>query len=112
MNEFITWSPGTSLEFIEKQAILIAYRFYRGDKAVTAQSLGISVPTLDKKLAEYLEDQKKEEQRRINDQMKREEFLARSRGVASPMPVTSLSPAPVNVQVKGATAKKSGGKAL
>jgi hypothetical protein len=83
VSENITWSPGITLDDIEKQVILKAFRFYRGNKTTTAQALGVSVRTIDNKLERYqLEDSEKEksdEQRRLD----RENFLARQRGIVT-----------------------------
>lgn len=49
----INWSPGQTLEQIEKQVILQAYRFYEQNKTHTAAALGISIRTLDGRLADY-----------------------------------------------------------
>lgn len=49
----ISYQPGVTLEQIEKEIILQAIRFYGGNKTRTAQSLGISIRTLDSKLAKY-----------------------------------------------------------
>lgn len=48
------WQPGMTLASVEKQAILQAYRFFRSNKASTAQALGISVKTVENKLNQYL----------------------------------------------------------
>lgn len=53
----IAWTPGLTLEEVEKQVILKALSFYKGNKTQTAQSLEISVRTLYEKLAKYKEDQ-------------------------------------------------------
>jgi hypothetical protein len=55
------WSPGITLESIEKQVILIAFRFFRGNKTQTAQALGIAIRTLDAKLEQYQQDGKHSE---------------------------------------------------
>lgn len=80
MSELITWSPGVTLDSIEKQTILLAFRHFRGNKTTTANALGISVRTLDTKLDRYLEEGQAEKERQKNEQLKREEFLRRQRG--------------------------------
>lgn len=80
MNDMILWSPGVTLESIEKEVILRAFRHYRGNKTATANSLGIAVRTLDNKLEKYEADGKLEEERKENERHRREEFLARQRG--------------------------------
>jgi hypothetical protein len=80
MDSIIIWSPGVTIEAIEKQVILAAFRFYRGNKTATANALGIAVRTLDNKLEKYEADGKAEKERQENERIKREQFLARSRG--------------------------------
>lgn len=80
MNEMIVWSPGVTLEAIEKQVILKAFRHFRGNKTHTAQALGIAIRTLDNKLGQYLNEDKEQESRDGDERKKREAFLARCRG--------------------------------
>lgn len=47
------WQPGLSLEDIEKKALLEAFRFYHGNRTMTANSLKISQKTLYNKLLQY-----------------------------------------------------------
>lgn len=47
------WQPGMSLEDVEKEVILKAFRFYQQNKTHTAHSLGIAIRTLDAKLEKY-----------------------------------------------------------
>ena len=54
--EMLFWQPGYTLEQVEKEAIMSAYRFYHQNKTRTSQSLKISVRTLDAKLAKYEKD--------------------------------------------------------
>lgn len=49
----IIWSPGVTLEQIEKQVILKAFSFFDCNKTRTADALGIAVRTLDAKLEKY-----------------------------------------------------------
>lgn len=51
-----SWSPGVTLEQIERAAIEKAFAFYQKNKTHTANSLGISIRTLDAKLAKYHKD--------------------------------------------------------
>ncbi len=76
----IIWSPGVTLEQIEKQVIQKAYQHFRQNKTVTSNALGIAIRTLDNKLALYDEQQKELEQRDYDDRKKREEWLIKSRG--------------------------------
>jgi hypothetical protein len=76
----VTWSPGVTLAAIEKQAILAAFRHFRGNKTATANSLGIAIRTLDNKLEQYKNEAEKEEKQGNDERTKREEFLQRQRG--------------------------------
>lgn len=51
----INWQPGITLEEIEKEVILKALQFYHGNKTHTANALGISIRTIQNKLAQYSE---------------------------------------------------------
>lgn len=84
MDSQIIWSPGVTLQAIEKQVILTAFRFYRGNKTATSRALDISVKTLDNKLNQYKVDMTSEDERQINGKRQREEFLARCRGANTP----------------------------
>lgn len=76
----ILYTPGMSLEALEKQAILYAYGFYKFNKTATASSLGIAIRTLDNKLSKYLEEEQKEYERTEQERIRREEFERRARG--------------------------------
>lgn len=80
MNDHILWSPGLTLEAIEKMVILKALTHFRYNKTVTAQALGIAIRTLDNKLDKYDHDKKVEEQRDADTKRKREDFAIRERG--------------------------------
>jgi DNA-binding NtrC family response regulator len=49
----IRWTPGYTIESVEKEIIMQALSFYQGNKTQTAQALGIAIRTLDNKLAQY-----------------------------------------------------------
>jgi hypothetical protein len=49
----IHWQPGITLEEIEKQVILAALRFYSQNRTHAASALGISVRTIQNKIAKY-----------------------------------------------------------
>lgn len=82
MNGIIIWSPGVSLEDIEKQVIQRAFEHYRLNKTATAGALGISIRTLDNKLERYDADKKLEEEAFARDKQSRDHHLARSRGIS------------------------------
>lgn len=79
--EHIMWSPGVTLEAIEKQVILKAYRWYRGNKTQTAIALGISVRTLEMRLEKYGADDKSEQDSNAQDRLERARQLDRARGI-------------------------------
>lgn len=85
----INWTPGQTLEILEKQAILAAFQFYRGNKTQTSQSLGISIRTLDTKLGEYKINFDEEKDADYERRKEREQFLARSRGDRTPNYLTT-----------------------
>ncbi len=74
------WSPGVSLEDIEKQVILKAFAHYRDNKTVTANALGISIRTLDSRLDKYASDKKEQEVTDEQRRRDRENQLRRARG--------------------------------
>lgn len=47
------WSPGQTLNDIERSVILNALQYHQGNRTHTAKALGISIRTLRNKLAEY-----------------------------------------------------------
>lgn len=77
----VNWVPGITLEEMEKQCILAAFRFYRGNKTTTAQVLGIAIRTLDNKLEKYESDRKRDEDRFATDAVTNEQTLRRMRGI-------------------------------
>jgi len=79
-NEPIMWSPGTSLEQLEKMVILKAYAFYKKNKTATANSLGIAIRTLDSKLEKYELDEMIEKERQQKLEEQRRAHLVAARG--------------------------------
>lgn len=100
IGESIVWSPGTSLDEIEKQVILKAFRHFRGNKTVTSNALGISIRTLDSKLEKYGADGKSEEASNEQRRQEREIQLARARGFA---PASAPAPAVKESSQNGAS---------
>lgn len=49
----IYWTPGTTLENIEKQTILMVWNFFGQNNTRAAESLGITPRTIYNKLKEY-----------------------------------------------------------
>lgn len=78
----INWHPGVSLANLEKQAILITFRFFKGNKTQTARALDIAVRTLDAKLEQYQVQHVDEEAAKNERKRKGDEFLRRQRGLS------------------------------
>jgi len=78
--EVIYWSPGMTLEAVERQMIKKAYAHFRENRTATAAALGISVRTLYDKLEQYEADDREQEAASERRRQEREEFLSRSRG--------------------------------
>lgn len=77
---FIIWSPGLTLEALEKICIQKSYAFFKENKTKSALALNISVRTLDAKLEKYaLEDQVMKEKEE-NASRARADFAQRQRG--------------------------------
>lgn len=75
------FQPGMTLEELEKQAILCAFRFHRGNKTATSNALGIAIRTLDAKLEKY-EAEGKDRQKRLDEQKAiADDFQRRQRGL-------------------------------
>lgn len=81
MTEIIQWSPGVSLEMIEKQVILKAWHWYRGNKTQCSISLGINIRTLERKLDEYEKQETARRDQESTETIKRAEALDRARGI-------------------------------
>lgn len=79
LNE-VMWSVGMTLDALEKQVIQKAYRFFRGNKTMTSNSLGISVRTLDNKLERYEAEELVEQERKLREEERRNFLLAKARG--------------------------------
>lgn len=79
MNEVI-FNVGMRLEELEKMAILKVVNHFRGNKTTAATSLGIDRRTLDHRLERYADDEERQKERVLNDQLRREEQLSRARG--------------------------------
>lgn len=76
----VLWTPGMTLDEVERLVIEAAFRYYRGNKTATAAALGISVRTLDNKFEKYQADDDAREMAAAERQQQHEAFLARARG--------------------------------
>ena len=92
------WSPGLTLEMIEKEAILKAYNYFQKNKTQTALALGITTQTLHNKLNKYEEDQKADEQRVIEQRRREEELQRRAKGSINSFEPGPWSPTGVHVE--------------
>lgn len=75
----IVYTPGMTLEGMEKFLILAAFKFYRQNKTTTAKALGCAIRTLDTKLEKYAEEDKQLEQREIEQKRIDADWLTRQR---------------------------------
>ena len=80
----LTWSPGITLDQLERHAIEQAFRFYQGNKTQTARALDIAIRTLEVKLEKYAFDDERAKEAFETGRLQREEFQRRQRGIASP----------------------------
>lgn len=95
MKDLVIWSPGISLEQIEKQVILKALSFYHKDKVAVSNSLKISISALENKLAQYEKDAAQEAQVLSEVRSREADFQLRSRGMPVPQsnaPLSAQSP--------------------
>lgn len=69
-----------TLDMMERHVIEAAYRFHRLNKSATAAALGISVRTLDNKLAQYTKEEEGQKAAEAERVRQRTEALARARG--------------------------------
>lgn len=90
----VYWSPGMSLAVLEQCVITQAMKHYGNNKTAVANSLGISIRTLDARLEKYELDDLERAAAHADRQQQRDELLRRSRGFhPSSLAVTSgLSP--------------------
>lgn len=75
------FQPGMTLEEMNKRCILYQLEFSRGNKTQAANSLGISIRTLDSKLEEYETSAEQFRKQAEVDHDKRKSDLDRLRGV-------------------------------
>jgi len=85
MNDQIFWSPGTTLEQIEKQVILKAHAHFK-TKIATAIALGVSERTITNKLNQYDEEKRIQDEQLMNERRAREDLLLKARGMTPTMP--------------------------
>ena len=108
ISNIVHWQPGISLESMERQVILAAFRYYRGNKTATAQSLGIAIRTLDNKLEKYEADDKSAKERNDAHFNEREEFLKAQRGEKSNWKPQPIDPG-ISKSLENARARKTEG---
>lgn len=80
MDQQILWSPGMSLDALEKMVIIKAFNFYKKNKTATANSLGIAIRTLESKIERYDMEAAVEKERQLDAESRRKEQLIRARG--------------------------------
>lgn len=50
---WVTWTPGTTLDVIERRAIMECLSFHKNNRTYACKALGISLRTLRNKLSRY-----------------------------------------------------------
>lgn len=81
MQHSVFWSPGMKIDALEELVIKKAFAFYRENKTATANSLGISIRTLDNKLEKYEMSAIEETLAYESRKQDRDVQLARARGI-------------------------------
>jgi len=69
-----------TVDAVTKLLTLEAYRYWRGNKTATANSLGISVRTLETWLEKYEQDERDQQRRESEYKLEQERILQRLRG--------------------------------
>lgn len=87
----IFWAPGVTLEAIEKQVILKAYQWFRGNATQTAIALGVSEKTIRNKLEQYEHEGRKQQEFEDRELAERQRQLNRARGIAVADPEAGAS---------------------
>lgn len=98
----ITWTPGETIEDIERKIIKAALQFFRGNKTQTAQSLGIAIRTLDNKIEKYGQ----EDELKAAREKEREQEMARKRADFHALGGKALDPRPEPEQIKPPKSKE------
>lgn len=94
VGNMIIWTPGITLEQIEKQVITEAYNFCTKNSAGTAKLLNTEVDYINKKLIKYENEQIEEDRKRKEKKLLEEEFKVRSRGVRKSPDLTAAHTIP------------------
>lgn len=103
MHNMIAWTPGITLDDIERQVIEKAFNFFRYNKTATANSLGISIRTLENKLNRYRQLDFEHRRKMHEIEENRREFNARSRGLPFiPQPFADEAPEEMAPQIDDA----------
>jgi hypothetical protein len=80
----VQWTPGMTLESVERAVVVAAFRHYRSNKTMTANSLGIAIRTLDLKLEKYAADDKAGTEKEDAERKRREDWLIKQRNGYGP----------------------------
>lgn len=103
----IHWVPGVTVDGAEKEVILQALKFYKGNKTMTSNALGISIRTIDHKLERYENERRESEAlatRRLADQ---QSLLDRQRGIHRPLETRDETYGGVSVESAPASTAES-----
>lgn len=75
----LVWTPGMSLEAVEKEVILQALKYFKGNKTATYNALGIAPKTLDSKLEKYNVSAKEMKEKQDDRTTRANEWLEKQR---------------------------------
>lgn len=98
MEAQVIWTPGVTLDALERQVIVNAYQAFGRNKTATANALGISVRTLDSKLEVFEAETRREIEYHESQKQREIEFLARCRGTRPE--IVNEEPKPFGVEAK------------
>ena len=96
MIDAIVWTPGVTLDAMERQIIKAALNVYSNNKTRAADALGISTKTIDNKLERYAREDQEELENEQRRKFQREQFLARARGGGAQNPIMAEEIPPVS----------------
>lgn len=86
----VHWQPGMTIKEVERDIIEKALQFFQGNKTQAAQSLGISVRTIDNKLKQYEQDDEQLEREKARDAEKSRKQIEAMRPKKDEDQITSL----------------------
>lgn len=88
----VIWTPGMTLEQLERQTIMKAIAVYGYNKSAAARALGITYRTIENKMVKYEKDDEARKEKEVMDKAKREAQLMRARGLDPTMGTVRVGP--------------------